>query len=174
MVVRHPCKVFVLAAGALAIGAVGSAAAPGTPQVLPTVGATFAAPYDAVWEATLKSLGAPILQVADKATGRIETDPFPFAYTAGRTPAHSPQLIRLAGLGGGGVVLSQRGGDGPRPTQVIWIAMTISVIRVAASRTDMQVEPRIFDSARADFIPGPTDSPWVDLSARISARLGRP
>jgi hypothetical protein len=41
-------------------------------------GATLAAPYDAVWDATLDSLGAAKPPVADKRQGRIETDVFPF------------------------------------------------------------------------------------------------
>lgn len=173
MVLRDPFGSFVMAATVLAVGAVGFAGAPGTPHVLPTAGATFPAPYDAVWDATLKSLGAPILRVADKATGRIETKPFPFAYTAGQAPAHSPEPARLAALEATGAVLSQGGGDGPRPTQVIWIAMTITVTRAAEPRTDMQVEPRIYDSPLTGFIPGPANSPWVDLFARIAERLGR-
>ncbi len=54
------------------------AAAARDPLVLPTVGNTFAAPYEAVWDATLQSLGVVKLLVADKGQGRIETEPFPF------------------------------------------------------------------------------------------------
>ena len=55
-----------------------NATAARTPIDLPIVGDTFAAPYEAVWDATLNSLGVVKALVADKAQGRIETDVFPF------------------------------------------------------------------------------------------------
>ena len=135
----------VMATAALALVAAVSAAAPRQPMALPAVGATFAAPYDAVWDATLKSLGVVKVLAAEKAAGRIETEPFPFAFVVGG---------------------SQNGN-----TQVIWVAMHITLSR-AAEGTAMQVEPRIHDDLFSGFTPGPTNNPWEDLFARVRGNLG--
>lgn len=65
-------------ATAIVLGVAACAAVPREPIVLPTVGQSYAAPYDAVWDATLKSLGAVKPVVADKARGRIETEQYTF------------------------------------------------------------------------------------------------
>ena len=147
MSVRKIFAVLTIAAfGAVAVAAVG-VAAPRQPMALATVGDSFAAPYDAVWDATLKSLGVVKTSVADRSTGRIETEAFAFAYP----------------LGGG----SQGGG-----TQVIFVSFQIQVIRAADNRTDLQVVPRVHDSLLDGFTPGPTNNPWLDLFARIRTQLG--
>jgi len=120
-------------------------AAPRQPVALPTVGASFAAPYDGVWDATLKSLGVLKLPVADKASGLIETEAFPFAFVVGG---------------------SQNGN-----TQVIWVSLRITLSRAGEDRTTVQVEPRIVDSLLNGFTPGPTNNPWADLFARIGSAL---
>ena len=131
---------------ALMLSAGVAAATPREPQVLPTVGDAYAASYDAVWDATLKSLGVLRLPVADKAAGRIETEEFPFVFVVG--------------------------GSHTGNTQVIWITMRISVSRAADNRTLVQVETRINNALLAGFTPGPTNNPWADLFARIRANLG--
>jgi hypothetical protein len=130
---------------ALALVAAAASAAPRQPMALPAVGATFTASYDGVWDATLQSLGVVKALAADKATGRIETEAFPFAFVVGG---------------------SQNGN-----TQVIWVALRITLIRAAEGRTTVQVEPRIEDSLLNGFTPGPTNNPWADLFGRIEASL---
>jgi hypothetical protein len=67
---------------ALAIAIAGGMAAGATEAreavVLPMVGQTYAASYNAVWLATLKSLGTIQPVVADEARGRIETEQHTF------------------------------------------------------------------------------------------------
>ncbi len=145
----NPRKLFasvMIAVVTLAVVVAASAAAPRQPMALDQVGSTFAAPYDAVWDATLKSLGVLKMPVADQATGRIETEPFSFVFTTG------------SGQGGG--------------TQVISVSFQINVIRSGDNRTDLQVVPRIHDALLFGFAPGPTNNPWLDLFARIQTRLG--
>ncbi len=135
----------VVAVGVPALAAVG-VAAPRQPMALATVGDSFAAPYDAVWDATLKSLGVVKTTVADKTAGRIETEPFTYTYNIG-------------GAQGSG-------------TQILSVSFQITVIRTAANRTDLQVVPRIHDAFLNGFAPGPTNNPWGDLFARIRQQLG--
>ncbi len=130
----------------MGLAACAGAAAARQPVALPQVGDTYAAPYDAVWNATLRSLGVVKPRVADKATGQIETEPFTFAYTVG------------AGLDAG--------------TQVISVSFSIRVARAADNRTEVQVTPAIHDSFLSGFTPGPTNNPWQDLFARIRSNLG--
>ena len=138
----------VLAIAALGAGAVAAAgmAAPRQPMALATVGDSFAAPYDAVWDATLRGLGVVKTTLADKATGRIETEPFTFTYNIG-------------GAQGSG-------------TQILSVSFQITVTRTAANRTDLQVVPLIHDAYLNGFAPGPTNNPWLDLFARIHSQLG--
>ena len=131
---------------ALAVAAAGSLAAPRQPMTLATVGDSYAAPYDAVWDATLRSLGVVKTPVADKASGRIETEPFVFTFNIG------------SGLNGG--------------TQVIEVSFLINVFRTAENKTDLQVVPRIHYSWLNGFAPGPYNNPWLDLFAKIRTRLG--
>ncbi len=169
---RTALGAFGMVPALLAAALAACAGVPREPQVLPTVGDTFPASYDAVWDATLKSLGVLKLLAQDKAAGRIETEPFPFVFTLGRAPARQREPMRLAALAPGGVLLSQGGAGDNRPTQVLWIAMRISVIRAGETQTHVQVEPRIHDALLAGFTPGPTNNPWVDLFARIRGSLG--
>ncbi len=146
MKTRMPVRSLLLGVATLTLSVGVSVATAREPLVLPPVGDAYAASYDAVWDATLKSLGVLKLPVADKAGGRIETEEFPFAYVVG----------------------GSQGGN----TQVIWITMRISVSRAADNRTLVQVEPRINYALLAGFTPGPTNNPWGDLFARIRDRLG--
>ncbi len=168
---RKTFPLFAFAAGVLAAAAAGPAAAV-EPQILPTVGDTFAAPYDAVWDATLRGLGVLKILVEDKATGRIETAPFPFNFVVGEAPARPRGPVRLASVGPATGLLAQSGDGGARPTQVIWVAFRITVIRAGENRTDVRVEPRIYDSLLSGFTPGPTNNPWSDLFARMHGYLG--
>lgn len=163
--------VFGMAAALLATPAAGCAGVPREPLALPPVGDSFAAPYDAVWDATLKNLGVLRLRVADKGTGRIETEPFPFAFVVGRRPGRPHQAVRLASREPDRIRLAQDGSDG-RATQVLWIAMLITVRRAGDNRTDVLVEPRVHDAFLMLFTPGPTNSPWGDLFAKIRSSLG--
>lgn len=136
----------IIAVATLAVAAPDGGATPREPLALPQVGETYAAPYDAVWEATLKSLGAVHPVVADKAAGRIETAEFSFAFVVGGSQAGN--------------------------TQVLWISMRITVSRGGPDRTYVLVEPRVHDALLAGFTPGPTNNPWADLFARIRMNLG--
>jgi len=137
---------FTLGLAALPLAVAVTAAAARQPLALPQVGATFAAPYDAVWAATLRSLGIVKLPVADKATGRIETEQFSFAFPIG----------------------SGQGGN----TQVLWIALRIEVSRAGNGRTNVRVQPLVHDALLYGLTPGPTNNPWADLFAKIRAQLG--
>ncbi len=139
--------ILLAVAAVLALGAPGPATAAREPQVLAAVGDTFAAPYDAVWDATLKGLGAVKPRRADKATGQIETEVFPFVFGVG------------PGIDGG--------------TQILWISFAITVAQAAGGRTHVQVQPRVHDALLNGFTPGPISNPWVDLFARIRGHLGR-
>ncbi len=144
MKLRRPVRSLGVANVGLTLALAACAAASRQPMALPQVGATFVAPYDAVWDATLKGLGILKLPVADKATGRIETEPFSFAFPIG----------------------SGQGGN----TQVMWISLKITV-RQAGDRTNLQVAPYVHDALLEGFSPGPTNSPWADLFAKVASQL---
>lgn len=160
-----------LLAAALILGA-GGAAAASDPQALPTAGDSFAAPYDAVWDAVLRNLGVVKLLVADKATGRIETEAFPYTFPVSRRPGFSPEAVRLAAVGAARARLAQEGGGDTRAMQVIWIAMRITVTRGGERLTHVQVEPFLHNQILQGFTPGPTNSPWGDLFAKVRSHLG--
>ena len=164
-------KRLALAAAVLVVAAVGPSAAR-EPQVLPTVGDTFAAPYDAVWDATLRGLGVLKPLVADKATGRIETEQFPFNFVVGQAPAPRRGPVHLASADPAAGLLAESGSGGARPTQIIWVALGITVSRAGENRTVVQVQPRIYDSLLTGYTPGPTNNPWSDLFARMHGYLG--
>lgn len=135
-----------LGIAALSVAVAVAAAAPRQPMPLPQVADTLAGSYDAVWDATLKSFGVVKITTADKATGRIETEAYPFNYSIG------------PGVPGG--------------TQVIWVSMRVTVARTTDNRTTIQVVPFIHDSLVSGFTPGPTNNPWQDLFGRIRGNLG--
>jgi hypothetical protein len=168
---RKPFEVLALAA-ALAVAAVAGPAAAREPEILPTVGDSFAAPYDAVWDATLRGLGVLRPVVADKTSGRIETEPFPFNFVIGRAPAPARGPVRLASADPAAGPLADSGSGGARPTQVIWVALHITVSRAGENRTVVQVQPPIHDSLLTGYTPGPTNNPWSDLFARVHGYLG--
>lgn len=143
---RSIVTVCVTVLAALAIAAAPGAAAPRQPTALPQVGASFAASYDAVWDATLRGLGVVKLVVADKAAGRIQTEPYTFIYPTGP---------------------GQEGN-----TQILSVALHITVQREAQGRTTVQVIPHIHDSLLLGFTPGPTNNPWSDLFGKIATYLG--
>jgi len=137
---RIECGAVVLV---LAAAVAACAAVPREPLVLPAVAETYAAPYDAVWEATLKSLGAVKPVVAEKAQGRIESG-----------------------------VFSYRFGFADDASQIIWISFAITVSRTDARDTTVQVHTRVHDMLLTGILPGPISNPWVDLFARIRGNLG--
>ncbi len=136
-------KHFVMATGILFLMATEALAVTREPLVLPTVGDTIDAPYDAVWGASLKSLGVLQLPLVDKATGRIDTEPFTFVF-----------------------------GFGNDATQVIWVSLDVTVRPVDSQHTNIQVRPRVHHSLLLGVRPGPTNNPWLDFFARIRSRLG--
>jgi len=146
MKTRKTVGAIALGLAVVTVGLTAAAAAPRQPMPLPTVGNTFTGTYDAVWDATLKSFGVVKIVAADKATGRIETEPYPFNYSI------------APGLNGS--------------TQVIWVSMRVTVARTADNQTSLQVEPLIHDSLVSGFTPGPTNNPWQDLFGRIRGNLG--
>jgi len=169
---RKMARALLLLAATILLQAVTPGAGQGRePQVLPEVGDTFQAPYDAVWDATLKNLGVVKILVADRAAGRIETEPFPYNFTVGHAPALPAPPVRLASREPFPVRLAQDGSDA-RPTQVLWIALHIRVARAGESRTDIQVRPLVHDMLLSSFMPGPTNNPWVDLFGKIRTTLG--
>ncbi len=137
---RIECGAVVLV---LAATVTASAAASREPIILLTVAESYAAPYDAVWEATLKSLGAVKPVVAEKAQGRIESDEFSFRF-----------------------------GFGDEASQIIWISFAITVSGTDARSTAVQVQTRVHDMLLNGILPGPISNPWVDLFARIRGNLG--
>lgn len=122
-----------------------SFAVPREPVALPQVGVTFPSPYDRVWDAVVRSLGVVNLMVADKASGRIETEPFVFAF-----PTSSGQGLS---------------------TQVLWITMTITVRPDGNTQATVLVDPRVHDALFLGFTPGPTNNPWADLFGKVADRL---
>lgn len=160
-------SVFLFLALAAVLPQAAGAVAARQPVALPEVGDSFEAPFDAVWDATLRNLGVLKILVADKAAGRIETEPFPFAFVVGSRPAPA----RLAALGPAPLRLAQDGTDS-RATQVVWIALHISVARAGERRTDVRVVPYLHDALLTLFTPGPTNNPWTDLFAKLRSTLG--
>ncbi len=136
-------KHLMMATGILFLVATEALAVTREPLVLPTVGDTIDAPYDAVWDASLKSLGVLQLTLLDKAAGRIQTEPFTFV-----------------------------SGFGNEATQVIWVSLDVTVRQVDSQHTNIQVEPRVHDWLLLGPMPGPTNNPWLDFFARIRSHLG--
>ncbi len=136
-----------LAAGAALI-AVACAGVPRSPEVPPGLSETFRAPYDAVWGATLRSLGMAPLRVGDKASGRIETDVFAFVFSVGS--------------------------GGPPPTQVVWINLTVQVRATEPEATQVEIQARLHQTLLEGFYPaGDINSPWGDLFAKIRGYLAQ-
>ena len=169
----------------VALGMAACAGVPRPPEVLPTVADSFPAPYDAVWDATVRSLGVVKLLVADKAGGRIETEAFPFNYVVGEAPSRPDGPIRLAALAPHGGFLAQDssgGGGGVRATQVVWISMHIALNRMGADRTQVQVTPTITTRCSRGSRPGRPITRGRTSSTRSGAtwasgdacRTGRP
>jgi hypothetical protein len=113
------------------------------PLVLPMVADSFSAPYDAVWDATLRSFGTVKPFIAEKERGFIESDLFffyfPFASEA---------------------------------SQSIMLSLAITLRRVDAGHTIVQVQPRVYSMVYDGILPGPINNPWADLFARIRDTLG--
>jgi len=114
------------------------------PLLLPMVADTFPAPYDAVWDATLKSLGAAKPFIVQKERDFIESDLFFFGFPFG-SEANQSMMLSLA----------------------------ITLRRVDAGHTIVQVQPRVQFMIYDGVLPGPINNPWADLFARIRGNLGR-
>ena len=145
MTVQRCAGSFLVGLVALVLAVAEGTAAAREPLVLPTVGATFGATYETEWEAARGSLGVVRLPVVDKAQGRIESEPYSFAFPAG--------------------------GDA---TQVIWVSLAITVSRGDGEHTNVLVQPRVHDALLTGFMPGPTNNPWQDFFARMEDSLRGP
>ncbi len=139
----------VLAALALA----GCAGQPVYPVLSPPATAVFRAPYEAVWNATLQSVGVTPLRLVDRPQGHIVTEEF--SYT---------MPVQAAGRRGGSVA-----------TQVLWVSLDILVRPTAEGSTAVQAQSTIHRALEYGLWPGPggPNSPEGDLFARIDARLPR-
>ena len=120
-----------------------SAAPARDPISLPEVSETFQAPYDAVWEATLKSLGAAKPFIAEKERGFIESDLFFYYFPFGSEASQS-----------------------------IMFSLAITLRRADAQHTAVWVQPRVFFMIYDGVLPGPTNNPWADFFARLRTNLG--
>lgn len=142
------------------------------PEVLPSYSETFRAPYEAVWEATLRSLGIVPIKVADKAAGRIETEVYVFVFPVGKTTPPTAGTRRAA-LGSDNLILAQMGGGGARPTQAIWADLTIQVRPTGLDATQVAIQARVHNALLRGLYPGGyTNTPWADIFAKIRAQLG--
>lgn len=121
------------------------------PVVSPPAGTAFRAPYEAVWDATLQSLGVVRPAIADRAQGRIVTDRYTF----------------MMPVQGGG------GRTGSAFMQVLSVSLEILVRPAPEGATAVQVQTTIHDAQQYGFWPGAggPNSPEGDLFARIASRL---
>lgn len=113
------------------------------PLVLPAVTEVIPAPYDAVWDAALRSLGSVKPFVVDKSKGFMETDPFFYYFPAGGEASQSI-LVKLA----------------------------ITLSRPDAQHTAVQVQPLVQFMIYEGVLPGPTNNPWSDFLVRLRGNLG--
>lgn len=135
----------LLAVAATVLLARASAAPARDPLALPPVAEAFPAPYDAVWDATLLSLGGYINpSTADKAKGFVETDQFFFSFPAGT-----------------------------EATQTIMVKLAVTLRRADAQHTTVQVQPFVLSMTLVGMLPGPTNNPWADFFARLRTNLRR-
>ena len=144
MRIRKSHRCFLVIA-AMVLTAHASAAAAREPLVLPAVTDAFPAPFEIVWEATLRSLAAAPPTLADKAQGRIESDPFFFRFRSGT-----------------------------RVSQAVLVSLVITLSRADAQHTTVQVQPRVYFMLYDGVLPGPMNNPWADLIASIRDNLGQP
>ncbi len=137
---------------AAATAIAGCAGQPVYPVLSPPTAATFRAPYEAVWNATLASLGVVPPRLVDRAQGHIVTGQFNFTMP-----------VQAGGGRGGGSVV----------TQVLWVSMDILVRPAPGGLTAVQAQTTIHNALEYGFWPGPggPDSPEGDLFARIASRL---
>lgn len=144
MRIRTSHRCFLVMA-AMVLTAHASAAAAREPLVLPTVTDAFPAPFEIVWEATVRSLAAAPPVLADKAQGRIESGPFFFRFRSGT-----------------------------HVSQAVLVSLVITLSRADAQHTTVQVQPRVYFMLYDGVLPGPMNNPWADLIASIRDNLGQP
>lgn len=132
----------------------GCAGAPLYPVVSTPTVTPFRAPYEAVWQATLQSLGITPLRLVDRAQGRIVTEPFAF---------HLP--VQAGGGRRNGSVTSQ----------VLWVSLDIRVLPAPEGATAVHAQSIIHHALEYGFWPqaGGPNSPEADLYSRIAERLSR-
>ncbi len=135
---------WLLAVAATVLLVCASAAPARDPLVLPPVTAVLSAPYDAVWDAAMLSLGHLVNPSRrDKDKGFFETDQFFFSFPAG-TEASQTLLVKLA----------------------------VTLHRADAQHTNVQVQPYVLSMTIDGILPGPTNNPWADFIARLRSNLG--
>ena len=139
----------IAVAAALIAGCAGQV--PVSPEVSPPAERVFRAPYEAVWSATLRSLGVIPPALVDAPHGRIVTGVFDF------------NLPVQAGMGRSGSVASQ----------ILSVSMDILVRPTPEGFTAVQAQTVVHHSMLTGFRPEPggPNSPEGDLFARISDRL---
>ncbi len=57
---------------------------------------------------------------------------------------------------------------------MIWVDLMILVRSVRPDVTEVRVETRVHHALHYGVYPGPTNSPWGDLFAKIRAQLAPP
>ncbi len=139
-------------ATAVLLTAEGCAGQPLYPIVMPPAATAFRAPYEAVWNATLASIGVSPPRLVDRSQGRIVTDTFSFTM-----PVQAGGGRRI-----GSVV-----------TQVLQVSMEILVLPTPDGATGVQAQTTVHSAMEYGFWPvaGGPNSPEGDLFARIAARL---
>ena len=130
----------------------GCAGGPVYPVVSPPTVTTFRVPYEAVWNATVQSIGVVPPVFVDRTQGRIVTDKFSFSMP-----------VQVAGGRGSGSVV----------TQVLTVSLDIRVLPTADGATAVHAQTTIHDALEYGFWPmaGGPNSPEGDLYARLASRL---
>ena len=136
-----------------ALALTGCAGQPAYPVLSAPAATVFRAPCEAVWNATLQSLGVTPLRLVDRPQGHIVTEHF--SYT---------MPVQAAARRGGSVA-----------TQVLWVSLDILVRPTAEGATAVQAQTTIHNALEYGLWSGPggPNSPEGDLFARIDARLLR-
>ncbi|HYB73749.1 MAG TPA: hypothetical protein VED18_10275 [Candidatus Sulfotelmatobacter sp.] len=144
-----------LCAGALAalVGLIHAACAgqPIYPVISPPAATAFRAPHEAVWNATLQSLGIVPPAVVDPAQGHIVTGQFTY-----------DMPVQGGGMRGGGAFI-----------QILRVSMDILVHPAPDGTTTVRAQTTIHDAQQYGFWPGAggPNSPEGDLFARIASHL---
>jgi hypothetical protein len=134
---------YLLAVVATVLLARASAAPARDPLVLPAVTEVYPASYDAVWDATVLSLGYLVNPMAaDKAKGVLQTDQFFYSFPVGT-----------------------------ESSQTILVKLVVTLRRADVQRTTVQAQPYVLSMTLDGILPGPTNNPWSDFFGRLRTNL---